>query len=111
MAQSRAIRSAPVGYLVLGGLLCVYAVSTLVRPHAGPNSLLDQWAVDVIQLGASVLCLANAARPGPGRLVSLVLGGGMLLWSIGDVVWAAAAVSGTVPPTPSPADAFFLVFY
>ena len=41
----------------------------------------------------------------------LVLGCGLLSWSIGDFVLTAESAGGATPPVPSLADAFYLAFY
>jgi diguanylate cyclase (GGDEF)-like protein len=55
--------------------------------------------------GACILCLARSVAGGD-RLVWLLLGGALLLWLGGDVVWTFSA-----PPSISIADAGYLGFY
>ena len=43
--------------------------------------------------------------------MAIALGAGLLAWSLGDVLWSIETLGGGNPPTPSPADAFYLVFY
>jgi diguanylate cyclase (GGDEF)-like protein len=103
-------RTVLAGYLLLAALVIGYLASILLRPSGEEIPMLDKGLVTVMELGASVLCLANALTRGAHRGVSVALGSGLLLWSVGGVIWRVLAGSG-VAPAPSLADPFFLAFY
>src|SRR4051794_15780187 len=103
-------RAVLAGYLLLAALVVGYLASILLRPSGEEIRILDQGLVTVIELGASLLCLANAMVRRVDRRVSVALGRGLLVWLVGGVIWRLVAGSG-VAPAPSPADPFFLAFY
>ena len=97
-------------YAALGILLVVYFVSLMAR---GPNqsmALVDGWGVAAFEVAASVLCIGRALSS-RRRIVPLMLGFGILSWSIGDTVLTAESARGGAPPVPSLADLFWLGFY
>ena len=72
-------------YAALGVLLFVYFVSLILR---GPNqsvTLVDGWGVAAFEVAASALCIGRALSS-RRRIVPLMLGFGILSWSIGDTV-------------------------
>jgi fumarate reductase subunit D len=98
-------------YAVLGVCLLAYVVSEFVRPNPGSVPAIDNWGVAGFELLASLLCLGRAAVGGRDRVLALVLGLGLLSWSIGDITLAVESAGGATPPSPSVADVFYLSFY
>jgi diguanylate cyclase (GGDEF)-like protein len=89
-----------VGYLVL-----------LIIGHDGETwPWLDNWAVPGFEFVITALCFLRAAVVRRGRAIALLLGIGLLCWSLGDLVLAIESSSGN-PPVPSWADLFYLLFY
>jgi diguanylate cyclase len=97
-------------YAALGGLLFVYFVSLMVRGPGQSVALVDGWGVAAFEVAASVLCIWRAFNS-RRRIVPLMLGFGILSWSIGDTVLTAESARGGTPPVPSLADLFWLGFY
>ena len=97
-------------YAGLAGLLVAYFVSLIVRPPDQSVRIVDSWGVGAFELFASALCLFRAVYS-RRRLVPLMLGIGILSWSIGDTVLAAESAGGGSPSVPSLADLFWLGFY
>ncbi len=97
-------------YLALGAVLAVYFVSLLLRGPSQQVTLVDGWGVASFEFVASCLCLwrAFASRR---RTIPLLLGLGILSWSIGDAVLASESAGGATPAVPSLADLFYLGFY
>jgi diguanylate cyclase (GGDEF)-like protein len=91
-------------------VLVAYIVSEVVRRDGVVWPAVDNWGVAVFEMVASLLCIARAAvaRDGRHRLLPLMLGLGLLSWSLGDVV--VAAYHGA-PPSPGLADVFYIAFY
>jgi len=73
-------------------------------------TLVDGWGVAAFEIAASVLCIGRALKS-RRRIVPLMLGFGVLSWSIGDTVLTAESAGGGTPPVPSLADLFWLGFY
>ena len=97
-------------YAGLAVLLLGYFVSLLVR---GPNqsvALVDGWGVAAFEVAASALCIGRALTS-RRRTIPLMLGFGILSWSIGDTVLTAESAGGGTPSVPSLADLFWLGFY
>jgi diguanylate cyclase (GGDEF)-like protein len=91
-------------------VLAVYFVSLLLRGPSQQVTLVDGWGVASFEFVASCLCLwrAFASRR---RTIPLLLGLGILSWSIGDAVLASESAGGATPAVPSLADLFYLGFY
>jgi diguanylate cyclase (GGDEF)-like protein len=94
----------------LAVLLAAYLVSLLVRSPTQSIPLLDGWGVAAFELVASSLCIWRALTS-RRRTVPLLLGFGILAWTLGDAVLAAESAGGATPPVPSFADLFYLCFY
>jgi diguanylate cyclase len=97
-------------YAALGVLLFAYFVSLMVRGTNQSVALVDGWGVAAFEVAASVLCIGRALNS-RRRIVPLMLGFGILSWSIGDTVLTAESAGGGTPPVPSLADLFWLGFY
>ena len=99
------------GYGILGVLLLAYVVSLLARRPNEQWLWLDGWSVAGFEMAASIGCLYRGRAKRPGRVVPLILGAGLLSWSLGDFVLSWESLGGHTPPTPSGADVFYLLFY
>ena len=104
-------RGIAVAYAVAGVLLVAYAATLLLRQTGQFWPVLDNWGVDAFEVSVALLCLARAILRRPGRAVGLAMGLGLLAWSIGDVLFTIESQGGASPPTPSAADAFYLLMY
>jgi len=104
-------RGVTVAYVVAGVLVAAYIASLMLRPTGQFWPLLDNWCVDVMEVSLALLCIGRYLDRRPGRGVGLSMGLGLLAWSIGDVVFSFESQGGASPPTPSAADAFYLMFY
>jgi diguanylate cyclase (GGDEF)-like protein len=100
-----------VAFGALAVFLVVYLISLLVRGGEPYWTWLDGWLICAAELTASSLCIARAFVPRPGRRAALVLGLSLLSWTIGDLILTTESLGGATPPTPSPADLFYLLFY
>jgi diguanylate cyclase len=98
-------------YAVAGVLVVAYTVTLIVRPVGSTWTALDNWALDLLEVAIAGLCLARARHGGPGRGVALALGLGLLAWAVGDIAWTVESRGGATPPTPSVADACYLLLY
>ena len=95
----------------MGIILAGYLVSLILRSDGQRWLWLDGWGICAIELVASGLCIVRSRVGRPGRAIALVLGLGLLSWTLGDIVLTIESLSGTTPPTPSLAEVFYLGFY
>ncbi|MGA3354586.1 MAG: EAL domain-containing protein [Acidimicrobiales bacterium] len=102
---------AAVGFSALIVLLATYVVVAFVPNLGGGWKTVSEWPLDGFEIVASGLCLARAIADRKDRLVAIILGSGLLAWSLGDVVWTLETQGGGIPPTPSWADLCYLAFY
>jgi diguanylate cyclase (GGDEF)-like protein len=98
-------------YGLLGACLLAYVVSEIVRRNGQSSELVDGWGVAAFEILAALLCIARGVRSRSDRMLPLILGFGLLSWSVGDLVLTAESLGGATPPTPSWADLFYLGFY
>jgi diguanylate cyclase (GGDEF)-like protein len=97
---------------VLTGLLVFYGAVTIWA--LGDASLQDpvgRWVYDAVVLGAALLVLARAVLITAERGAWLALGGGLLLWALGQTYYSVVLYYASPAPFPSPADFGFLAFY
>ena len=100
-----------IAYSVAGLWLAAY-IATLLLRHTGQFwTWLDNWTVDAFELSVALLCLSRFLVKRPGRSVGLAFGLGLLAWAIGDTIFTLESQGGASPPTPSAADAFYLLMY
>ncbi|MGA7913263.1 MAG: bifunctional diguanylate cyclase/phosphodiesterase [Candidatus Dormiibacterota bacterium] len=97
-------------YTVLAVLLVAYCLSLILRQADQSNPFVDSWGVAAFEVLTSALCIWRAIGS-RRRLVPLMLGLGILSWSIGDAILAVESAGGASVPVPSLADLFWLAFY
>ena len=110
-APDRRLRRVWIAYGGLGILLLAYLSSEVVRRTGQSWPLVDNWGVAIFEIAASLLCIYRAVVVRRGRIIPLLLGLGLLSWSIGDVALAIESTGGATPPVPSVSDAFYIAFY
>ena len=98
-------------YGLLGVLVLAYLIVVIARPADASWPWLDNWAVAGFEIVVSCLCILRGFVVRRGRAAPIMLGLGLLAWSLGDLVLAIESAGGATPPSPSVADAFYLCFY
>jgi diguanylate cyclase (GGDEF)-like protein len=98
-------------YVILGLLLVAYLISLIARNQNQSWLWLDGWLLTCLELVATCMCLYKGRQRRPGRAVPLTLGLALLCWTLGDFVLTWESIGGKNPPTPSGADALYLLFY
>src|SRR5215210_3030536 len=72
--------------------------------------VFGDYAHNVIEVLAGVLCLGGAWRARRERVAWLLVGAGVLAWALGNLYYTAVLYDMEDPPIPSPADVGFLLF-
>jgi diguanylate cyclase (GGDEF)-like protein len=104
--------------LVKGGgtLLAVAWLAFVLRAATGLGngttaSIFENWVYDALLLGAAGACLLRAALFRRERLAWTLLGLALAVWTMGEIYYEVVLSSADSIPTPSPADAGYLLFY
>jgi diguanylate cyclase (GGDEF)-like protein len=105
-----AIKPIWAAYGLLGTLLIAYITGLILRGPDVEWPFVDGWLVAAFELAATALCLYRGLTLRHGRAVPLILGAGVLSWSIGDFVQTAETATGNAG-SPSLADLLWLGFY
>jgi two-component system, cell cycle response regulator len=109
-AADRTPRWAAALFALSGAWLAFYELHTVVAPHVGVHGMFDKRVHLVVLLSASGLVLARAATRRGERLAWLLIGAGMLAWSLGEVYYTLALWDLPSIPIPSAADGGYLAF-
>src|SRR3954452_6248486 len=72
--------------------------------------LSSRFAHDVVLALAAVLCLARGVTVKRERTAWLLIGAGVLAWTLGELYYTVVLWDESAPPIPSPADAGYLLF-
>jgi diguanylate cyclase (GGDEF)-like protein len=97
-------------YVAMGLVLAAYLVLLILRPPARQSTIIDGWGVDAFELVAGAMCILGRRRR-PGSAVPLVLGAAVVSWALGDLLTTVLSLGGASPPSPSPADGLYLIFF
>jgi len=89
--------------------LAFYELRVIVAPGLDAGPLTSRFAHDVVLLISSALILAKALAAGRERLAWLLIGAGVLAWSLGEVHYTAVLWDAEVIAIPSPADIGYLL--
>ena len=90
------------------GLLAALALGYVIVELMGIEwDWLDGWGVNGFEIAAGAVCIYRAATMTRGRAIPVLLGVGLWCWAAGDIVLTVQSD----PPSPSLADAFYVVFY
>lgn len=103
--------------ILLGGLLALCLLAAFTAHAAvglgGPSTdaLFNTWIYSALLLTSAAACLLRAALIHRERVAWALLGVGLLLYSGGEIYYAAVLAGKASLPIPSPADGGYLVFY
>jgi two-component system, cell cycle response regulator len=75
------------------------------------SPVLDNWVYDLMLIGAAAACLLRAAMYRRERLAWTLLGLAIAAWTGGEIYYEGVLSTAAQVPIPSPADAFYLLFY
>src|SRR6202012_2026469 len=91
-------------FMICGVWLVINELRIVVLSNESFGLLSSRWAHDVVLLTSSGLCLGRAAARSDRRSAWLLIGLGMLAWSIGELYYTAVLWNATRAPIPSPDD-------
>jgi two-component system, cell cycle response regulator len=97
--------------LFVAGLLVVIAHSAFGLGTPRYSFFIENWVYDFITTVSGLVLLGRAATRPDQRLGWALLGGGLLLWAVGDTYWSIAYANVAEPPFPSVDDLFYLAGY
>jgi diguanylate cyclase (GGDEF)-like protein len=96
-------------FAVCAAWLALYELRVVVAPDLDAGPLTSRFAHDVVLLAAAGLCLARPLVASRERLAWLLIGAGVLAWSLGELYYTAVLWDATEIPIPSPADIGYLL--
>ncbi|HEX5713495.1 MAG TPA: diguanylate cyclase, partial [Solirubrobacterales bacterium] len=103
--------------VLVGGLLALCLLLAFTAHVAfgfggsGTDALFNTWIYNALMLTSAAACLLRAALVRRERLAWALLGAGLLLYTGGEIFYAAVLAERATVPIPSPADAGYLAFY
>src|SRR3954453_628207 len=90
--------------------LVLHELRVVVFGGVDLGPLSSRFAHDVVLLITAFVCLARAVYVRRERLAWLLIGTGVLAWTLGEIYYTAVLWDDSSPPIPSPADAGYLLF-
>ena len=89
--------------------LVLYELRVVLVPGLDAGPLTSRFAHDVMLLAASALIFVRALHVRRERLAWLLIGSGVLAWSLGEIYYTAVLWDAEVITIPSPADIGYLL--
>jgi diguanylate cyclase (GGDEF)-like protein len=103
--------------VLVGGLLALCLLAAFTAHVAvgvggpGTDALFNTWVYNTLMLTSAAACLLRAALIRRERLAWALLGVGLLLYTGGEIYYAAVLAGKASVPIPSAADGGYLAFY
>jgi two-component system, cell cycle response regulator len=103
--------------VLVGGLLALCLLAAFTAHVAvgfggrSTDALFNTWIYSALMLTSAAACLLRAALVHRERLTWTLLGVGLLLYTGGEIYYAAVLAEQATVPIPSPADGGYLAFY
>jgi diguanylate cyclase (GGDEF)-like protein len=110
--SQRARRTVLVGGLLALCLLIAFTAHVAVGfGGSAADALFNTWIYNALMLTSAAACLLRAALISRERVAWALLGAGLLLYTGGEIYYAAVLAGQASVPIPSPADGGYLAFY
>ncbi len=93
------------------GLVFHVAHGQLGLGGRGANGFAYNWVYDGVIMGSALACIARAALIREDRLPWLMIGAALAFDALGEIYYTFAFGDSANPPTPSLADALYLLYY
>src|SRR5688500_13442774 len=103
-------RAAMLTFAVLGAWVACLALQVVAVPGLALGPIFGDYAHNVIEVAAGLLCIGDALRSRDERTAWLLVGVGVLTWALGNLYYTVVLYDMESPPIPSLADAGFLLF-
>src|SRR5215218_1729593 len=103
-------RPVMIAFAALGAWVACLELQVVALPGLQLGPVFGDYAHNVIEIVAGLLCLGGAWRARQERGAWLLVGIGVLAWALGNVYYTAVLYDMDDPPIPSPADVGFLLF-
>jgi diguanylate cyclase (GGDEF)-like protein len=97
-------------FAVLGAWIVCLELQVVAIPGLQLGPVFGDYAHNVIEVLAGVLCLGGAWQARREQTAWLLVGIGVLAWALGNLYYTVVLYDMESPPIPSPADAGFLLF-
>jgi two-component system cell cycle response regulator len=97
-------------FAVLGAWVAILELQVVVVPGLSLGPITGDYAHNVIEVLAGLLCLGGAWQARREQTAWLLVGIGVLAWALGNLYYTVVLYDMESPPIPSPADAGFLLF-
>jgi diguanylate cyclase (GGDEF)-like protein len=103
-------RIARLALAACGAWIAVHELRVVAFGGVELGPLSSRFAHDVVLLVAAASCLARGVLVRRERVPWLLLGAGVLAWSLGEIYYTAVLWTDSSPPIPSLADSGYLLF-
>ncbi len=103
-------RAVMVLFVLLGAWVACLELQVIALPGLSLGPVLGDYAHNVIEVLAGVLCLGGAWQARREQTAWLLIGIGVLAWALGNLYYTVVLYDLEAPPIPSPADVGFLLF-
>ena len=103
-------RAVMADFAVLGAWVAILELQVLAFPELSLGPVTSDYAHNVIEVLAGLLCLGGAWQARREQTAWLLIGIGVLAWALGNLYYTVVLYDLESPPIPSPADAGFLLF-
>ena len=90
--------------------MAILELQVLAFPELSLGPVTSDYAHNVIEVLAGLLCLGGAWQARREQNAWLLVGIGVLAWALGNLYYTVVLYDMESPPIPSPADAGFLLF-
>jgi two-component system, cell cycle response regulator len=111
MSRSPSLRRAVMFvFVLLGAWVAGLELQVVALPGLSLGPVLGDYAHNVIEVLAGVLCLGGAWQARREQTAWLLIGIGVLAWALGNLYYTVVLYDLEAPPIPSPADVGFLLF-
>ena len=97
-------------FAVLAAWVVCLELQVVAIPGLQLGPVFGDYAHNVIEVLAGVLCLGGAWQARREQTAWLLIGIGVLAWALGNLYYTVVLYDMEAPPIPSPADAGFLLF-
>src|SRR3954452_16882338 len=108
MLTRRPLLMAPL--LACAGWLVLHELRVVVFGGVDLGPLSSRFAHDVVLVITACVCLARGVCHRRERVAWLLIGSGVLAWTLGEIYYTAVLWDDSSPPIPSFADAGYLLF-